>query len=292
MKDGSQRAQDHRTLKVLLRDPICWSEVLWVLAQRLGDHRGNGGKDPAAEKLAALTFGQDSLDQFPILTDLAAIVLATAPRVVVHHVRPAVARFVDETDLHSIPAEPPRLLRRSFLFEARRPGAGERLFGNVVAVGGYPVGAAVNIFWSTYPNAEGFVAQWRPKWAETELAATPHPQDVSPLLEGLQGEGILSIAGQVGRFLIVLGLLLDSENVPLRIEDEQKESVAGSGSSNKKRGLTAPSLKWVTRHVFLDEISRTRTTTRTDGRQLQRPIEFLSKCAFAGISNDSVTGLG
>jgi hypothetical protein len=266
MKRGSQRAQDQRTLKVLLKTPICWSEVIRVLAECLAELRSNGRKDPAAESLAEFTFGQESLEQFPILNDLAAIVLATAPRVVVHQVRPAVAQFVDETDLHSIPAEPPRLLRRSFLFEARRPEAGERLFGNVVAVGGYPVGAAINIFWSTYPNAEGFVAQWRPKWSEAELAATPTPLDVSPLLEGLQEPGTLGIAGQVGRFLIVLGLLLDSENVPLRIEDEQKEIAVGSRSPTKKHGSDSGRPRWVTRHLFLDEISRTSApTSHTDG---------------------------
>jgi hypothetical protein len=68
------------------------------------------------------------------LVHLAAFGVRTERRLVVHEVRPEVARLVAHTDLHSLPGEPPRLLRGPLLFEVHRPETGNRLFGDTVAL--------------------------------------------------------------------------------------------------------------------------------------------------------------
>jgi hypothetical protein len=255
-------APDAFALKLLRNDFVPWSDVIWHLQECLIRLTG-GDANVSARDLAIFRFGEIAVDEIPALVDAAQAVLASGNRIIVHQTRPAVCRLVDETDLHSVPAEPPPLLRRPFIVEARRPDANERLFGNVASVVGYPDGAAINLFWSTYPEADGYVVRWEPRWAELELGEGP-PVRPSPLIGDLQdGSGSLTIAGEAARFLVILGLLLEADNAPLRINDEDRQLATPAHGRGKAKGAGSTKGKWSTRHLFLDDRRPGRNTQTT-----------------------------
>ena len=65
----------------------------------------------------------------------------------------------------------------------RHPERGERLFGDVVAIGGYPHEGRVCVVGLHYPDGAR-VGWWSPKWSGEELNATVEP-DHSPLIDDL-----------------------------------------------------------------------------------------------------------
>jgi hypothetical protein len=244
---------DSFTLSLLRSDFVPWSAVIWRLRDCLLKLRAREAESIAARDLALRTFGEIAVEDIPALIDAAQFVIACDSRIVVHELRPAVVRLIDETDLHSVPGEPPRLLRRPFVLEARRPAANERLFANVASIVGYPDGAAINLFWSTYPDGQGCVVRWEPKWAEEELAAGPPPRP-SPLIGDLEDlSGSLTIAGEAARFLIVVGLLLEADNAPLQIKDEDRKFSTADHGRSKATSAGSTHGKWITRHLFLDD---------------------------------------
>lgn len=134
--------------------------------------------------------------------------------------RPSASAIVHDTDLHSIPTEPPQLLRAPGIVEVRRPETGERLWGNYASLGWYEFEGATYLLGFTYPTGYA-VARWTPAWTG---------QDIEPQLPALdltlgadeRGEHH-EFAVAAARYLLVLGLLAEAENGPLRIELDRKE---------------------------------------------------------------------
>jgi len=198
----------------------------------------------AAEAVASACWGSNTGTQVPQLVNVAALALLSQRRLVAHQVRPAAARQVAETDLHALPDAPPRLLRGPWLVEARRPEAGERLWGETVALAGYELDGVTYLIGLGAPDWCA-VAQWRPQWTGEELEAGTE-QASSPLVENVSTHH--AWAREAARFAVVLGLLLDAEGAPLRVEEERQRDTARRA---KKGGAGAEGVH--VRHVYLDE---------------------------------------
>ncbi len=197
----------------------------------------------AAAEVAVRRWGPAGVAGLPTLVNVAALAVSAARgRLLVHRVRPAAAALVDSTDLHSLPAEPPRLLRRPWILEARRPETGERLFGETAALAGYQVDGVTYLIGLSYPDGAR-VARWTPRWTGGELDAGI-PAETSPLIDDADTHH--AWVRDAARFAIVLGLLLDAEGAPLRTEDQ----VGGATSSKGGRRGDAPA--WAIRNVYLE----------------------------------------
>lgn len=149
--------------------------------------------------------------------------------------RPSASQVVHDTDLHSIPGDAPPLLRRPGIVEARRPETGERLWGDVASLGWYPLTAAqsgvhtlldaIFLIGLTYPDG-AIVARWAPAWTGEDLAEQlPYPDVQNTLIETLDLAAHTEFARQAARYLIVLGLLEQVDEGPLRFEADRKTKI-------------------------------------------------------------------
>lgn len=148
--------------------------------------------------------------------------------------RPSASACVHATDLHSIPSEPPRLLREPGIVEARRPETGERLWADYVSLGWYAIDGALYILGLRYPDGYA-LARWVPRWTGEDLEPELPQVDHSPLIDDVDQHH--EFARQAARYLIVLGLLAEADPSPLRIELDKRERA--------------------TRHVYLGESAPT-----------------------------------
>jgi len=201
-----------------------------------------------ASLLATTEFGPATVLQHPALVNCAALALSME-RLVAHRVSAGVARVVAETDLHTLPGEPPRLLRRPWLLEARKPEEG--LFGDTASLGGYELDGAVYLVGLGYPDGV-YVARWTPHWHEEDLEAGV-VRDESPLIDDVDAHH--EWAREAARFAIVLGLLLDAEGSPV----EMDESEASSRKRRRPRSEAAGGGRdWVVRRVSLSRLTPSR----------------------------------
>ncbi|MCY1023978.1 hypothetical protein [Pyxidicoccus sp. MSG2] len=199
----------------------------------------------AAPTVAAACWGPTALTSGPELVNMAALAILGRTRLVAHQVRPAAARQVGETDLHSLPDSPSRLLRGPWMLEVRRPEAGERLWGDTVALAGYEVEPNTTFLLGLGASGWCRVVHWRPRWTGEELEEGTR-QMGSPLVDDMSTHE--AWAREAARFAVVLGLLLDAEGAPLRVEEERQRDTA---RRVKKGGGAAEGLH--VRHVYLDE---------------------------------------
>src|SRR5690606_10784391 len=138
-------------------------------------------------------------------------------RLVVHRLSAGATRTVHETDLHTLPGEPPRLLRRAWIVESRRPET-EPLFGSTASLAGYLLDGTIYLIGVQYPDGI-MVSRWRPDWAERDLDTTVTPDEDSPLIDDVDAHH--EWARQAARFAVILGLLLEAEGSPVTVEDER-----------------------------------------------------------------------
>lgn len=219
-------------------------EKLWPLREKVPE-------DPDVRKRAAVmaveAFGIQRVLETPTLLNVAALTLSMS-RMVVHRLSSGAVRTVHQTDLHSLPDEPPRLLRGAWIVEARNMER-EVLFGNTVTLGGYPLGDAVFLIGLEYPDG-AHVTRWVPVWGGGDIEETVQV-DYSPLIDNVEGH--FEWSRQAARFAVVLGLLLDSEGSPVAVEED------GQGRSRTRQqqggagGGPAKGDGWIIRRVYLDE---------------------------------------
>ncbi|MBI4021153.1 MAG: hypothetical protein HY369_02835 [Candidatus Aenigmarchaeota archaeon] len=187
----------------------------------------------------------------PFGTSMTLLALSFWDRLMVHKVRPSVARLVDETDLHSLPGEPPRFLRSPWLIEVHRPETGDRLFGDCIALAGYLWLGEWFLFGLLWPDSVR-VTQWRPRWGEQDLVAgivRPNYGDLEALLGDLGAHR--EWGREAARFAVVFGLLLEAAAAPLRIRDDAED--ASDAPAPRGKGGKRPAPRWLTRHIYLDE---------------------------------------
>lgn len=207
-------------------------------APSTGDARADAGL------LAASVYGMADVMSRPVLVNVAALALAM-DRLTVHRISTGAARLVHETDLHTLPGAPPRLLRSGAIITVRDPER-ETLFGDTVELGVYPVSDTIHIIGLQYPDGANHVS-WSPTWQEQDLQAGMPPPDDSPLIA--DREGHTEWTQQAIRFLLILGIHLDAEGSPMETRDEP---VRRRSRGRPRRGQT----EWVTRRVYLGKASR------------------------------------
>jgi hypothetical protein len=209
---------------------------------RLHAVRPAGGVDDfrtAAATMAANAYAIERLNAAPALINCAGLALAM-PRLTRHELTADAIELVHATDMHALPAEPPRLLRGAWLIESRRP---ERhcLFGDTASLGGYTLDGAMYLIGIGYPDG-AVVARWQPHWTGEDLDASVTPDTASPLIDDVEHH--TAWARQAARFAVVFALLLESVSTPLLVEEPPRARRAGT----TQHGSTAP---WVVRRVHL-----------------------------------------
>jgi hypothetical protein len=147
--------------------------------------------------------------------NLSALAIVSHARPATWLCRPSASAVVHGTDLHSIPDAPPALLRAPGIVETRRPETGEVLWGDYASLAWYEIDGAIYLLGLSYPDGYS-VARWTPRWTGGELEAELPDLDHSPLIDDVDQHR--EFAQQAARYLLVLGLLAEVENTPLRIE--------------------------------------------------------------------------
>jgi len=199
----------------------------------------------AAPTVAMACWGPTACMRGPELVNIAALAIRGRTRLVAHQVRPAAARQVAETDLHSLPDAPPRLMRGPWMVEVRRPETGEHLWGDTVALAGYEAEPGTTFLVGLGAGGWCRAVHWRPRWTGENLEEGTQ-QVRSPMVDDMSAHE--TWAREAARFAVVLGLLLDAEGAPLRVEEERQRDTA----RRSKRGGTSAQGVHV-RHVYLDE---------------------------------------
>lgn len=188
----------------------------------------------AAAAVVTAQYGQLDADNAALI-NLGVLAVKSRGRPPVYHCRPSASRVVHETDLRSIPEAAPPLLAGPGIIEARRPETGERLWGDVAALGWYPiVGAeldpprltdAVYLIGLRYPDGV-FVARWIPAWTGEDLdEQLPYPDWGSSLIDNVEVMTHHQFAREAARYLVVFGLLEQVEDGPLRFEIDKTSRV-------------------------------------------------------------------
>lgn len=206
--------------------------------------RMRGAPDPGgpdfrtrAGTLAVAVYGRETVFALPSLVNCAGLALSFGKRFVVHELSGGAIGAVESTDLHSLPGEPPGLLRGAWLVESRK--LEEPLFGQTVCLGGYPFEGAVFLVGFGYPDG-AYVARWRPAWGDRELAI---PEQPSPLIEDVEGHA--EWAMDAARFAVVLALLLEAEGTPVRL-DTEADRARKAGRRARRGSPRAETIRYVT----------------------------------------------
>ena len=170
--------------------------------------------------LARETFGMQTVLDIPELVNFG--VLATMQRrITVYEMSAGATNLVYSTDLHTLPGEPPRLLRTGWIVESRIPER-EPLFGDTASLAGYPLDGSIYLIGLRYPDGV-YVSRWTPTWREEDLDASIEP-DTSPLIEdsGAHHEWTREAA----RYALIFGLLLDAERAPVRLKEPKPKTAS------------------------------------------------------------------
>lgn len=203
----------------------------------------------AAAAVAIATWGRERAIDLPELINIAMLAVQM-PRLAVHELRGRVPAVVDETDLHSLPDEPPGLLRAPWLLEVRTPGP-ESLFPTgsdsaCCSLGGYELEGTYYLVGLDYPDG-ATVVRWRPTWSGGELEAGVVVERDTSLLGGIDAADHAAWGAAAARFSVVLGLLLDAEGAPLRTSED------GPSLPRSRPGKGGAARPWITRRVYLVE---------------------------------------
>lgn len=218
-----------------------------------------------AAVLAGNVIGPRTVAAQPSLINLAALTLSM-DRLVVYRLTADAAEQVRSTELRSMPGRPPRLLRRPFIIESRRP---ERfsLFGETASLAGYELGGRLFLIGFEYPDGV-HVEPVRISWEERDIEATTV---ASPYVETDIREH-RAWAERAAEWIVTLGALLEAEGTPILAEDwggaedQQRRhgSPRGRGHGNEAG--------WLIRRVSLTPQAAHRVQSRV-GEESAGPAE-------------------
>ncbi len=180
--------------------------------------------------------------------NIAGLTISMRKRLTLHHVRAKVGQLVEQTDLHALPHEAPKLLSGAWLCEVNNP-ATEKLFGDTVSLGGYPLEDAIYLIGVTYPDGI-FVVRWTPHWTGEDLESTLTP-DRSLLIDDFDSHD--AWGKEAARFAVVFALLLEAEGTPLHTKDEGNLLFKLKPKRKQIQPQKPSDVPWVTQHVYLAE---------------------------------------
>jgi hypothetical protein len=207
----------------------------------------------AGAGLALSSYGLERVQDMPELVNFGVLTVLAQP-FRVHELRGSVRELVANTDLHSLPDEPPELLRRAWIVQTRDP-ATEHLFGDTAALAGYELEGTRYLIGLGYPDGCR-VARWRPEWRGGEIGAGVVREDSGGLVDDVEDHE--EWAREAARFIVVLGLLLDAEGSPLEHGDE------GPALAGTRHGKPRPARPWAVRRIYLQH-ERIEGTSRAAG---------------------------
>lgn len=107
------------------------------------DTRAQGGI------LAEETFGMQTVLDQPELVTFGVLTIMQR-RATVYAMSAGATNLVHSTDLHTLPGQPPRLLRTAWIVESRIPER-EPLFGDTASLAGYPLDGNIYLIGLRYP---------------------------------------------------------------------------------------------------------------------------------------------
>ncbi len=202
-------------------------------------------------------YGESFVMDQPVCVNHAGLALSM-DRLTVHHVTQDAIQRIADTDLHSLPDEPPQLLRRACLIEARKPGK-QHLFGNTCcSLGCYELDGAYYLLGFDFPDG-AWLAQWKPQWGGGDIDV---PVDHSPLIDNVESHH--RSAKAAARFLLVLGLLLDATGSPVT-RSKPLPLVTGRRRGRRKQGGS----EWSVRRISLSGATRgSASSTSEDGEPI------------------------
>jgi hypothetical protein len=195
----------------------------------------------AAGALALRHFGSTTME-VPACVNIAALALAFQERIEITQVTGGASHLVHATDLHAVPAEPPRLLRRPWLIEAAKPG--EVLYLDTFALGGYQIDGTTYLVGLRSPDGVA-AARWNPTWSGEDLNEGVSP-DSSPLIDDIEGHH--EWTRQAARFAVVFAVLLEAAGSPLA----RRDMTPGRSRQKGAEGRQGQRGDEVVRRVFLD----------------------------------------
>ncbi|MFZ5896430.1 MAG: hypothetical protein ACOY0T_35580 [Myxococcota bacterium] len=238
---------------------MAWTSIADVVLEMRSGLPRVGALPPreAGAALAAFARTPQLITELPELVNFGTLTLLAQP-LRVHEIRPNVAELVAETDLHSLPGEPPRLLTAPWIAQVRDP-ASERLFGSTAALASYEFDGVRYLIGLDFPDGCA-VARWRPEWRGGEIEAGVIREDSGGLLDV---DGHEEWARAAARFAVVLGVLLDAEGTPLATADE------GPSLAGRRHGKPRPARPWAVRRVYLEHEAKQQDAA--GGRQ---PVEL------------------
>lgn len=197
-----------------------------------------------AGRLAYETYGDRVLDpDLMSLVNIAALTVLMRPRLVVHQITPGAASRVLDTDLHTLPGDPPRLLQGPWIVEVKRPGR-EKIFEDTASLAGYPLDGTIFLIGLQWPDGVR-VVKWSPVWGAQDLAAGVPPDVSSPLIDNVDAHHEWAVVA--ARFALLLGLHLEAEGSPVAVAKE----TPAIGPKKSRRSIT--SSDWIVRRVGLRE---------------------------------------
>ena len=203
------------------------------IVERLPPTIPPGTHNAVSAAVVAEHYGNEPIEEDPVFASkLGALAIKSRGQPATYMTRPSASRVVEETDLCSIPSEPPPLLRSSGIIEARRPETGERLWEDVVSLAWYEVAGAersppqllpaIMLFGQCWPNRT-FAARWQPVWTGEDLdEQMPPPDWGANLLDSVEVFEHQRYAKAAARFLVIFGLLEQIDDGPLRFEIDKK----------------------------------------------------------------------
>ena len=192
-----------------------------------------GMRGLAGAAVVAAHYGTEVIEEEELFaTKLGVLAIKSRGQPATYMMRPSASRVVEETDLCSIPSEPPPLLRSPGIIEARRPETGERLWDDVVSLAWYEVAGAERsppqllpalvLIGQCWPNRH-FIARWQPVWTGEDLDEQMPPVDWGAnLIDSVDAFEHQRYAKAAARFLVIFGLLEQIDDGPLRFEIDKK----------------------------------------------------------------------
>ncbi len=195
--------------------------------------RGSGDLRTDAGKSAIETVGLQGVIEDPLWINIAALAL-TMNSLTIHQITPGASGIIDETDLHSIPADPPKLLSSSWILESKRPDY--PLFDETANLAGYWIDGKIGLLGFNYPDGARF-ALWTPRWGDGEIAL---PGDFTPNID--VDPQYYAWAMHAARYVLILAIMLEAEKTPIESDN------GGRKSQKRVKGKHGD---WTVRRVYL-----------------------------------------
>ena len=195
----------------------------WIRARALPPVPLDLDPREAAGMLAQVVFG-DLCKELTVLHNVAGLALASRERLEVHEIRPAVARLIAATDLHTEPSTAPLLLERPFIVESdyeRR----EFLFGETWSIGCYQL--IPGSWYLVGLVGEGaYAVRWCPIWRGGEIALGLKTER-SPLIKTEEHGDFERWAQEAARWVLIYSLLREADRSPIETAVREERKVRG-----------------------------------------------------------------